>query len=149
MGWFGESKEEKLAKAMIAEFNAIIGIQITNAMIVKMIGLDTNQKIAAVIFFDYLCHIFLDNHAPRDQVEATLMHSLNLFDKGSFNEDHISMTRSLLTEINDPEALQLVDKCKAFITKWNKGEKNQTFLAELLRGNIISFSWQEKYYDQD
>ena len=76
MAWFGESKEEKLAKAMIAEFNSIIQVQILNAMIVKMIGFNTNQKIASVIFFDYLCHIYLDKYAPRDQVEATLMHSL-------------------------------------------------------------------------
>ena len=51
---FGKNKEQIKAKVMTEEFNSIISLQIINAMIVKMIGLDTDQKIATIIFFDYL-----------------------------------------------------------------------------------------------
>jgi len=145
---FGKNKEQIKAKVMTEEFNSIISVQIINAMIVKMIGLDTDQKIATIIFFDYLCHIYLEKHAPREQVEATLIHSLNLFDEGSFTEEHIHMSRSLLTVMKDQDALQLVDECKEFILNWNKDIKNQNFLAGLLRGNIIPLNWVKKYYDQ-
>ena len=145
---FGKNKEQIKAKVMTEEFNSIISVQIINAMIVKMIGLDTDQKIATIIFFDYLCHIYLEKHAPREQVEATLIHSLNLFDEGSFTEEHIHMSRSLLTVMNDQDALQLVDECKEFILNWNKNIKNQNFLAGLLRGNITPLNWVKKYYDK-